>query len=122
MESNGNHVHSARASTNQNDHQPGRTQDINHQSKSKRHLEADNGKCRTEPVANLFRIHRQPAKEHAAAVMDLQRSDSTATDDGNMADIASLECRLTATRSKKVCFHSLDREVSFSLYERGITS
>lgn len=111
MESIGDHNQSARASTNQNNAQPGRTQDIKDQSTSKHKRVADDGDCQVTPIAKRTRSNSQAAKENTAAVIGPQLNDSTIRN-GGVVDIASVQKRRVAPRSKKVRFDPLVKEVS----------
>ena len=111
MESIGDHNQSARAITDQNNAQFGRTQDIGDQSTSKRKRVADDGDYQVTPIAKRIRSSSQPAKEDTAAVIGPQLNDST-TRNGGVVDIASVQKRRVAPRSKKVRFDPLVKEVS----------
>lgn len=105
MKLNGEHSTSARASTNQNNHEPESTQDISKQFTSKHQLIADDGDCQFEPIAKRIGHHDQPANERAA-LMDVQHSDSTVDENGGVVDLASDHCRRTIVV-----------KVSFSLFD-----
>ncbi|MCJ1427660.1 hypothetical protein MMC29_005564 [Sticta canariensis] len=109
MESIGDHNQSAWASTGQNNAQFGRTQDIEDQSTSKRKRVADDGDCQVMPIAKRTRSNRQPAKENTAAMIGPQHNDSTKRN-GGVVDIASVQKRCVAPRSKKVRFDPLVKE------------
>lgn len=111
MESIGDRDQSARASTDQNNAQPGRTQDIKDQSTSKRKRVADDGDCQVKPIAKRTRRNSQPAKEDTAAGIGPQLSDSTIKN-GDVVDIASVPKRRVAPQSKKVRFDPRVTEVS----------
>lgn len=116
MESNREHDQSARASTNQINHEPERTQDINKQFTSKHQLIADDEDCQFEPIAKRIRHHDQPANERAA-VIDVQHSDSTMDENDGVVDLASGQCQRTIPRPKKVLFTPAVVKVSFSLFD-----
>ena len=111
MESVGDHDQYARASTDPNNAQPGRTQDIKGQSTSKRKREADDAESQVTPIAKRVRSNCQPAEENTAAMRDPQLNDSS-TKTAGVADMASAPKRRVAPRSKKVRFDPLVKEVS----------